>query len=163
MKMVGVNPEEVPNVVGRDFENETTATLTDDDIKNLNISLDWFPDYFKKWEMYPAPGIDLDPDFTNMPLFPSYNYPKKITHPEREFRIPSKGGRYHLPMLITSRGGCSSIHEGCDYCMGAKVSVNHKIYNSAPIIYNNSDLITHIKQIADKYSQMTLYINSPFI
>lgn len=158
----GENPRDIPNFVGRDFENDTTLLLNKDDLRELIYDLSWFPDYFDNWAKYPAPNIDLDPDFSSMPLYPSYNYPKVMSNPEKEFRIPSKGGRYHLPMIITSRGGCSSIHEGCDYCMGAKVVANKAIYNQVPLIYDNDTLISHLTQISKEFPHMTLYINSPF-
>lgn len=162
MLLDGVHYFDIPNLVGRTFENNTTYSLAEEELDSLTYNLDWFPDYQKYWDMYPAPDVDLDPDFSSMPLVPSYKYPKKMKNPEKEFRIPSKGGRYHLPMIITSRGGCSSIHEGCDYCMGAKVSTNEEIYNREPIIYSNEILIKHITQISEQFPQMTLYINSPF-
>lgn len=158
----GTIPEEIPNFVGRDFENETTLSLDRNDLKDIHFDLSWFPDYFKNWNLYPAPDIDLEPDFSRMPLFPSYNYPKEMKNPEKEFRIPTKGGRYHLPMIVTSRGGCSSIHDGCDYCMGAKKSKNREIYNTNPVIYTNDILISHITEISQMSPYMTLYINSPF-
>ncbi len=162
MYLDGTPPYQIPNFVGRDFENETTSIFTSKDLDTIEYNLNWFPDYFKYWDMYPAPFVDLEPDFSRMPMFPAYNYPKKIKDPTKEFRIPSKGGRYHLPMIITSRGGCSSIHVGCDYCMGSKTGVNKKIYNGPPIVYNNDILIKHIKQISANFPYMTLYINSPF-
>lgn len=152
----------IPNLVGRTFENETTYYLKENELKEIEYNLDWFPDYFKYWDRYPAPGVDIDPDFSSMPLFPSYNYPKKMKDPTKEFRIPSKGGRYHLPMIITSRGGCSSIHTGCDYCMGAKVALNLEIYKRKPIVYDNETLIKHLTQISNSFPYVTLYINSPF-
>lgn len=158
----GNKPEEIPNFVGRSFDNETTLTLQPDDLKDIHYDLSWFPEYFTNWDKYPAPNEDLEADFSEMPLFPSYNYPRAIKKPEKEFRIPTKGGRYHLPMIITSRGGCSSIHDGCDYCMGAKVSVNKMVYGCEPVIYRNDVLVSHIEEISQVSPYMTLYINSPF-
>lgn len=162
MFLNGVNLYSIPNLVGKTFENETTFFIDKEYLKTIRYNLDWFPSFQKQWNRYPAPDLDLEPDFSSMPLYPAYNYPKNISHPEKEFRIPSKGGRYHLPMIITSRGGCSTIHDGCEYCMGAKIAVNREIYKRGPVVYTNALLISHIAQISDTFSQMTLYINSPF-
>ncbi|HEX3030037.1 MAG TPA: hypothetical protein VHT34_12210, partial [Clostridia bacterium] len=54
----GKNPCDIPNMVGRDFENETTYYPTKEDLENITYNLDWFPDYFRLWPLYPANGVD---------------------------------------------------------------------------------------------------------
>jgi hypothetical protein len=65
-------------------------------------------------------------------------------------------------MLITSRGGCSTAHEGCDYCMGSKSDTLYAIYKRPPLIMDNDTLIHLLKKIDKKFDQVTIYINSEY-
>ncbi len=160
MFLDGDEPCSIPNMVGRDFENEVTYTFKLDDYKNTQYNLDWFPDYFKYWSLFPEPDLDMDMDFSNMPLYPPYHYPKKMKDPAKAFRVPPRGGRYHLPMLITSRGHCSSVHEGCESCMGSKTKVLKEVYNSDCVVMDNDTLKQELHKISEKFEFGSLYINS---
>ncbi|HEX3030038.1 MAG TPA: hypothetical protein VHT34_12215 [Clostridia bacterium] len=158
----GKNPCDIPNMVGRDFESETTYYPTKEDLENITYNLDWFPDYFRLWSLYPAYGVDAPLSSSLMPFRPSYKYPKKIKNPLKEYRVPPSGGRYHLPMVITSRGGCKAVHEGCSYCMGSKKDELREIYKCDGVALDNDTLKKHLRQISERFEQATIYINTPF-
>lgn len=69
---------------------------------------------------------------------------------------------YALPMIITTKSGCSCIHEGCDYCMGSKADVIGDIYGRASLVMSNDDLNRAISKVSEKYSDYCVYINSEY-
>jgi hypothetical protein len=158
----GKEPSDIPNLVGRDFENKTTYIPTPEELKNITYNLDWFPDYFRYWSLFPAPGVDADMPASLMPLLPLYRYPAKIKNPFKVFRVPPRGGRYHLPMVLTARGCCGAVHDGCSYCMGSKKEKLHEIYQCDGAVLDNEMVKKHLRQISACFDQATLYINTPF-
>jgi hypothetical protein len=108
--------------------------------------------------------VDLDPSFEEIPLLPRYwEKPGHKAPLELRWRVPPKGGRYHLPMLITSRGGCPAAHDGCDYCLGSKTDMLYAIYKRPPLIMDNDTLIHLLKKMEKKFDKASIYINSECI
>ncbi len=130
MFLTGKSPKEIPNFIGRDFEQEITYTFKGEDFKDLEFNLDWFPSYFKYIGNNPFPARDV------------------------------RG--YYLPMIITSKGGCTVPHEGCDYCMGSRHKELMEIYGRKPVIIDNNSLIILIKKIEKKYDIFSIYVTSEF-
>jgi hypothetical protein len=158
----GADPKTIPNMVGRDFDNPQTFVFQQKDYASLEFNLDWFPEHDKRWREFPE-GEDSDIDFSRMPLHPQYwDPPGSRLPPELRWRVPSKGGRYHLPMLITARGSCPAAHEGCSYCMGAK-NLSEAIYKRPPLILDNQTCIALLKKIEKRFDRVSLYVNSPCI
>jgi hypothetical protein len=156
----GADPKTIPNMVGRDFDNPQTFVFQSKDYAGLEFNLDWFPDYAKRWEEFPDPGADVDTDFSRMPLYPKYwEKPGRRLPPGRQWRVPPKGGRYHLPMLISARGSCPAAHKGCEYCMGAK-NLSQALYRRPPLILDNSTCISLLRKIEKRFRRVALYINS---
>lgn len=116
-----VSPANIPNFVGKDFENPVTYTFKEEDYRDITFNLDWFPSYFRYIE-----GEQM----------------------------------YQLPMVITSKGGCSTVHKECDYCMGAKHKELIKIYNRPPITMNNDTLMNLLEKIEKKFHRASLLILS---
>lgn len=159
----GTDPKVIPNMIGRDFENPQTFIFQQKDLASLEFNLDWFPEYDKRWREFPADGEDSDIIFSHMPLYPQYwDKPGTQLPPSRRWRVPSKGGRYHLPMLVTARGSCPAAHAGCSYCMGAK-NLSEEIYKRPPLILDNETCIALLKKIEKRFDRVSLYINSPCI
>lgn len=159
----GENPRKIPNMIGRDLENPQSYIFQQKDYPDLEFNLDWFPDFKKRWPEFPAPGADIEPDFSKMPLLPNYwEKPGRQMPPSLRWRVPPRGGRYHLPMLITARGSCPVAHDGCEYCMGSKTELGRSIYGRPPVILDNETCILLLKKIEKKFEQVTLYINTPF-
>jgi hypothetical protein len=156
----GKDPMSIPNMVGRDFENDQTYIFKQEELKNLKYNMDWLSDY-QLIETTAAPDDNCELDFSMMPLYPRYwDKPNHIVPESRKWRVPTKGGRYHLPMIITVRGGCQAIHDGCEYCMASKSDVLYSIYHRPPLVMDNETLIAHLKDIASKYKNACIYINS---
>jgi hypothetical protein len=130
--------ENVPNTVGRDFTNRITYRFTEDDFKNLEFDLDWFPSYFRY--------VDNRADY--------------YMEDEKYGRLYEYNDQYNLPMLITFKGGCSVLHKGCDMCMGSKLDVLENIYGRPSIHMDNDTLLTLIKKIERKYSKASLFMGS---
>jgi len=157
----GTDPRLIPNMVGRDFENPQTYVFRQEDYPNLEFNLDWFPEYLRRWEEFPYPGADVDPDFSQIPLYPRYwQNSRKMLPPNLSWRVPPKGGRYHLPMLITARGACLATHAGCEYCMGSKGEQNQAIYKRPTLVVDNDTCIKLLKKIEKRFKYVSLYINS---
>lgn len=156
----GNDPQSIPNMVGRDFENPQTYVFQQKDYADLEFNLDWFPDYLEKWAEFPGPGADVDVDFSRMPLLPKYwNDNDQHLPLNLRWRVPPKGGRYHLPMLITARGSCLAVHNGCEYCMGARCN-SEATYLRPPLVLDNETAIVLLRKIEQRFSMVTLYINS---
>lgn len=157
----GTDPKTIPNMVGRDFENEHTYICTNEDLKSIRYNMDWIPQYFDLLSQT-APPADFAPRYDKMPLYPQYweKTGKKKPPEEYRWRVPAKGGRYYLPMIITSRGECQAKHDGCDYCMGTKTSALQGIYKRSSLVLDNETLILHLKDIEKKYKNVCLFINS---
>jgi hypothetical protein len=157
----GVDPRTIPNMVGRDFENEQTYVFRQSDFQALEFSLAWFPEYEERWQEYPDPDADTDAVFSELPLYPKYwQKPGKDLPLTLQWRIPSKGGRYHLPMLFTARGGCPVAHTGCEYCMGSKTEELASMYKRPPVVMDNETLIHLLKKIEKSFKQVSIYINT---
>ncbi|MFZ6030370.1 MAG: hypothetical protein ACOYYS_21890 [Chloroflexota bacterium] len=158
----GVDPRRIPNMVGRDFENEQSYIFQQEEFKDLEFSLDWIPDYARHWEGSAAPDDHLSPNYDELPRYPKYwEKPGEKIAPELRWRVPSRGGRYHLPMLITGRGECQAVHPGCDYCMGAKSQVMRTIYGRPARVMDNDTLVDHLHRLEKKFDKISLFINTP--
>ncbi len=157
------DPRTIPNMVGRDFENEHTYICTKEELKSFHYNMDWIPQYFDLVSQTAAPA-NIPPKYDKLPLYPKYweNPGEKKQPDEYRWRVPAKGGRYHLPMVITSRGLCAANHEGCDYCMGSKGQTIQNIYRRSSLILDNQTIILHLKDIERKFKSVCLFINSEF-
>jgi hypothetical protein len=69
---------------------------------------------------------------------------------------------YQLPMVITSKGGCSTIHNGCDYCMGSKRKEMQKIYNRDPVVMSNDSLMNLLEKVENKFDSASLLVLSRY-
>jgi len=163
MYLNDADPRTIPNMIGRDFENEHTYICTKEDLKSIRYNMDWIPQYFDLVSQTADPA-DLPPKYDRLPLYPQYwEKPGKKKQPdEYRWRVPPKGGRYHLPMIITSRGVCAACHDGCDYCMGSKKDIVQNIFKRPSLILDNETLIMHLKDIEKKFKHVCLFINSEF-
>jgi hypothetical protein len=121
MLLNDADPKKIPNMIGRDFENPITYLFKEEDYKNLEYGLEWFPSYYR-------------------------------------YREP--GQMYELPMLITNKGGCTSIHKECDYCMGAKHEALRKIYRHSPIVMSNRTLMGQLEKVEKKFDRASLIVLS---
>ena len=157
----GTPPEKIPNLVGRHFTNPQSYHFTPDEFDDLAFDLDWIPEYETGWESFPEPGNPEDMSFEQIPRFPQYWEKPNTQRPlSLRWRVPPRGGRYHLPMLFTGRGGCPAAHRGCEYCMGARHDVMRAIYGRPPVVMSNEHLIRLLHKIDRKFKRVTLYINS---
>lgn len=93
----------------------------------------------------------------NIDWFPGYL--------KRKAEASGKGdvGMYVLPMIITTKSGCSCVHEGCDYCMGSKDSVIEEIYGRPPLVMTSRNLHNALAKVSAQYSDYCVYINSDFV
>jgi len=121
MFLESISPGKIPNFVGRNFENPIDYIFREEDYRELDFNLDWFPSYFK--------NID-------------------------------KNQMYLLPMIITSKGGCSTVHKECDYCMGAKHKELKNIYNRPPLAMGNETLLSLLEKIEKKFSAASVQVLS---
>jgi hypothetical protein len=55
MFISGTSPEEIPNFIGRDFEHDITYSFKEEDFKDLEFNLEWFPSYFRHLKDNPFP------------------------------------------------------------------------------------------------------------
>jgi hypothetical protein len=68
------------------------------------------------------------------------------------------GDAFRLPHLITSKGGCSAIHAGCDYCMASKVDRLEHLYGRPAIDMTNGSLMSLLGKIEAKFDATSLYV-----
>jgi hypothetical protein len=123
MFLDSINPEKIPNLIGKNFENPVTYVFKEEDFKNMEFNLDWFPSYYQRIE---------------------------------------KDQLYQLPMIITSKGGCSTVHKECNYCLGSKHEELKRIYNRPPIVMSNDLLMNLLKKIERKFEIASLMILSEY-
>jgi hypothetical protein len=86
---------------------------------------------------------DLDFDLS---WFPSY------------FKYRRPGDQFLLPHIITTKGGCNAVHDGCDYCMGSKHDVLRGLYNRPPITMTNDNLMRLLDRAQRKFNEASLYL-----
>jgi hypothetical protein len=125
----------IPNLIGRDFENEHSYFFSSDDIDKINFNLDWFP----------SSKIAHD-RLLNSPIDEMYANHSPI---------------YPLPMVFTTKGGCLSRHEGCGYCLGARHSKLSELYGRRIITLENEMIIQQFKKIEKRFSAATFFVLSP--
>jgi len=129
--LAGEKISKIENIVTKNFENDTSYILDLNEWNNIKIDLSWNNIY-----------CDFLSNIENLQNFKYYEYIKQDED--------LKG--FILPMIITSRGKCFSIHEGCEYCLGKR-----EIYS--PIYLKNEVLHNIIKNIL--YNNITLYFTTP--
>lgn len=130
MLLEDVPPRDIPNFVGRDFENSISYIFKQEDYANIEFSLDWFGSYQKY--------LNLQDELTN------------------EERL------YRNPMIVTTKGGCTVAHSGCDFCMGAKPDVLGNIYHREPLAMTHDSLIGLLTKLEKKFDKYSIYVNSEF-
>jgi hypothetical protein len=105
---------------------------------------------FKNPVEYVFTKKDYDKLEFNLDWFPSY------------FRYCDPAAPYQLPMIFTTKGGCTTAHEGCDYCLGSRSSVLRKIYHRPSIIMSNGTLMMLLKKIERSFKRATIFISSAY-
>jgi len=85
----------------------------------------------------------------NLDWFPSY------------FKYKNNFKLYPLPMLLSSKGGCSTVHDGCDYCMGSKHAVLKNVYNRNPLTMSNNNLMSLLTKIEKNSSVFVFSFYQP--
>lgn len=70
--------------------------------------------------------------------------------------------QFVLPMVITSKGGCTAAHRGCEYCMGSHKEALREAYGRDPVVMDNDTLITLLRQVSNRHKRFTLYVSSPY-
>ena len=91
----------------------------------------------------------LDLEF-NLDWFPSY------------FKYNDPMSPFQLPMLHTVKGGCTTIHKECQFCMGSKHKQLMEIYDRKPVVMSNKSLIHQLQKIDEKFDKASLEIMSEF-
>ena len=125
----------IPNLVGRDFENEHTYFFSSDDLKRIDYNLDWFPSSQRVHER-----------LLNSPIDEMYANHSPI---------------YPLPVVFTTKGGCLSSHAGCGYCLGGRHSKLRQMYGRDIITLDNETVIQLFKKIEKRFSAATFFVLSP--
>lgn len=158
-----VKPECIPNMVGRHFENEQTYVFQKEDLKHVTYNIDWFQEYLRLVHTVSPPSDTIELKYDRLPLYPKYFERENEKIPEEyRWRIPAIGGQYFLPMIITARGCCPIRHPGCETCMGSQSEKLMEIYKRNAIVLDNETLLLYIKDIASKYQNAYIFINSIF-
>ena len=129
----GQDPRLIPNFVGRGFENKIGYLFSAEEYSGLEFGLEWFPSYLEYWHA----TTDEDPN-------KSYDFP-----------FPPHG-RYHLPVLITARGGCPAQHEGCESCIARQPGLMKGLYGRPPVRMGNDTIISLLKKIEQKFQQASI-------
>lgn len=119
--VAGLPAREIPNLVGRDFQNPLDYVFTEAEYGGLDFDLDWLPSYFL------------------------YRNPAEL---------------FQLPHLITFKGGCDAVHDGCDYCLGAKHERLRGLFGRPPIRMSSASLMSLLAKIERKHDQASLYITN---
>lgn len=131
MFLDGHDIRDIPNFYCKDFENDISYILSQEDWSNIKFDIGWNSLYNDKKSFYKyMQKVEDDIDF------------------------------YSLPMITTSRSGCSCIHDGCNYCMGSKIDFFKDSYKSNRIILENSTLIKLLKNVENKYNNVSIYFMS---
>lgn len=91
---------------------------------------------------------DYDKLEFNLDWFPAY------------FEHIEKDQMYQLPMIVTSKGGCSTVHKECDYCMGARHADLEKMYSRPPIVMKNDTLMGLLRKVEKKFQAASVLILS---
>ncbi|BCJ94834.1 hypothetical protein acsn021_24030 [Anaerocolumna cellulosilytica] len=133
-----VHIKKIPNLVSRTFRNSVTYKFTEDDFKNLEFNLDWFPSYLK----YVSRTSDYYMEDKNYLRLYEYN------------------DQYNLPMIITSKGGCTTRHQGCNNCMGSKHNELYNIYHRPPVKMSNDTLMHLLGKIENNFEKASMLIMS---
>lgn len=136
-------------------DNELPMQLFLDDCPPLEIP-NFVGRNFQSRKRYIFTSKDFETLEYNIDWFPEYL--KRRSEPSATESVI----RYALPMIITTKSGCSCIHEGCDYCMGAQVDVIRKIYGRPPLVMTDLNLKNAIAQVSRKYKDYSIYINSQY-
>ncbi|HHV28100.1 hypothetical protein [Acetivibrio mesophilus] len=130
--------DKIPNLIGRNFRNPVSYVFTESDYRDLEFDLDWFPSYHK----YVSRTSDYYMEDQNYSRLYEYN------------------DQYNLPMIITSKGGCTTMHKGCNNCMGSKHEVLREIYHRPPIKMSNDTLLYLLRKIEKRFKKASMLILS---
>ena len=131
--LAGRDPRQIPNMVGRDFENPHGYLFTETDYEQLDFDLDWFPSHLRYWHA----AVGEDPNR-------SYDFP-----------FPPHG-RYHLPVLITARGGCPAQHEGCESCIARQPGLMKRLYGRPAVRMGNDTLIRLLHKVERRFDHASI-------
>jgi len=86
-------------------------------------------------------GLDFD-----LSWFPGYH-----RHRNRRERFP-------LPHLVTFKGGCNSVHDGCDYCAGSKAGTLCRLFGRGPLTMPAGSLLTLLARVERRFQEVSLYL-----
>jgi hypothetical protein len=91
-------------------------------------------------------------EFSNLDFdlswFPSY------------FKYRIEGELFHIPHLITFKGGCDAVHDGCDYCMGSKHKFLGSLNGRPPLRIPSPVLMSLLCKIERKFQHASLYVTN---
>ena len=74
------------------------------------------------------------------------------------FKYRTPGDKFLLPHIITTKGGCNAVHDGCGYCMGSKRQELRRLYNRPPITMTNESLMRLLDRAQKKFKEASLYL-----
>lgn len=127
------DPHTIPNMVGRDFENPVSYFFREEDFGSLDFNLDWFPSYLEYWHARPS------------------------EEPCQSYHLPvPPHGRYHLPTLLTARGGCTAQHPECGDCMAAQPGLMKRLYQRIPVVMSNEVLIGLLRKLEKRFRHASI-------
>ena len=86
-------------------------------------------------------GLDFD-----LSWFPGY------------LRHRNPGELFHLPHLITFKGGCNTPHAGCEYCAGSKHGRLRQLFGRGPITMPGESLMTLLSRVERRFREVSLYV-----
>jgi hypothetical protein len=129
------NPRKIPNLVGRDFENEQSYIYSLNDFKERDYDLSWFPSYQQVVAKL-------------TPIFAQKGYPKRL------------GPFFINPILFSTKGGCLTAHAGCDYCLGSKHKELRQLFGRGILRLSNEIVINEVKKIEKKFPAFSFYVLS---
>jgi hypothetical protein len=84
----------------------------------------------------------------NLDWFPSY------------FRYRDPSNLFLAPHIVTAKGGCNVVHDGCDYCMGAKHEWLQRIFGRPPITMTPQSLWHLLHNAETRFKEASLYITN---
>lgn len=142
MYLDSVDPQKIPNMVGRNFENEQTYIFSAEEFTTLDYNLDWFPAYLKMIDKQIQKRIN--PSYGNLLAKKTKTY------------LPV----HYLPSIFTVKSGCLAVHPGCDGCLGTKHQKLRELYGRNTLVLDNDTLISLLKKVSNKFKAVTIFFMS---
>ena len=89
--------------------------------------------------------LDLE---LNLDWFPSH------------FRYRDPADLFLAPHIITAKGGCNVVHDGCGHCMGAQHEYLRQTFGRPPIAMSARSLLHLLHSTEKRFKQASLYITN---